>query len=166
MEYASRGVANGGLTTGIIGTSLGALNLLGGLAGGTVNMCPRPAAEFVTKDELRMAQELSGKDAEIALLKADNDTDKKLVDVYAKLETRDKELRQEIAAFKEMQYGINAAQGVTNAQVAANIAVDQQAIAEIKTVLGGITKTVVPITAVCPEPMPAKNSWTAPTATT
>lgn len=33
MEYASRGVANGGLTTGIIGTSISALNLLGGLAG-------------------------------------------------------------------------------------------------------------------------------------
>ena len=33
MEYASRGVANAGLATGIIGTSLGALNALGGLGG-------------------------------------------------------------------------------------------------------------------------------------
>lgn len=27
-------------------------------------------------------------------------------------------------------------------------------------------KLVMPLTSVCPEPMPAKNSWTAPTATT
>ena len=31
MSYASRGVANAGLTTGIIGTALGALNSVGGL---------------------------------------------------------------------------------------------------------------------------------------
>jgi hypothetical protein len=30
--------------------------------------------------------------------------------------------------------------------------------------LNGLTKTVIPITSVCPEPMPALNSWTAPTA--
>ena len=43
-EYAKRGVANAGLTTGIIGTSLGAMsllggagNILGGLLGGNGN---------------------------------------------------------------------------------------------------------------------------------
>lgn len=30
-NYASKGVANAGLATGIIGTSLGALNAIGGL---------------------------------------------------------------------------------------------------------------------------------------
>jgi hypothetical protein len=31
--------------------------------------------------------------------------------------------------------------------------------------LSGLTKTVIPITSVCPEPMPMYNSWTAPTTT-
>lgn len=34
----------------------------------------------------------------------------------------------------------------------------------LATQVAGITKTVVPITAVCPQPMPQHNSWTAPTA--
>jgi len=33
MEYASKGVDNAGLTTGIIGTALGALNGAGGIIG-------------------------------------------------------------------------------------------------------------------------------------
>ena len=111
-----------------------------------------------------MAQQLAGKDSEIAILKADNDTDKKLVDVYAKLESRDKELWQVIMGIKEQACNDRSAQGIVNAQVAANIAVNQSNIAGIQTMLGNLTKTIIPIGNVCPEPMPAKNSWTAPTA--
>lgn len=32
--------------------------------------------------------------------------------------------------------------------------------------LQGLTKLIVPITNVCPQPMPQYNSWTAPTTTT
>jgi hypothetical protein len=32
--------------------------------------------------------------------------------------------------------------------------------------LDGLTKTIIPISNVCPAPMPQYNSWTAPTATT
>jgi hypothetical protein len=32
--------------------------------------------------------------------------------------------------------------------------------------LAALTKTVIPITNVCPEPMAKYNSWTAPTTTT
>lgn len=39
MEYASRAVGNAGLTTGIIGTALGALNGAGGLD--LLNIGPR-----------------------------------------------------------------------------------------------------------------------------
>jgi hypothetical protein len=61
--------------------------------------------------------------------------------------------------------GVNAqlcAQSVVNAQVAANLSCMQGNIATLM----GLTKTIIPITNVCPEPMPALNSWTAPTATT
>ena len=70
MEYASRGVGNAGLTTGIIGTSLGAMSLLGGagnilgnLLGGNGNHC-------------------CGGDGEISLLKANIYGDQKLLEVY------------------------------------------------------------------------------------
>lgn len=39
-------------------------------------------------------------------------------------------------------------------------------IACIQNTLSGITKNVVPITSVCPQPMAQYNSWTAPTTTT
>jgi hypothetical protein len=51
-------------------------------------------------------------------------------------------------------------QAVINSQITANIGCMQGQIA----VLNGLTKTVIPITSVCPEPMPQYNSWTAPTA--
>lgn len=41
MNYASKGVANAGLATGIIGTSLGALNELGGMGALTGVIGPR-----------------------------------------------------------------------------------------------------------------------------
>ena len=53
-------------------------------------------------------------------------------------------------------------QAVVNAQITANISCMQNTIST----LSGLTKTVIPITSVCPEPMPQYNSWTAPTAAT
>ena len=61
--------------------------------------------------------------------------------------------------------GVNAQlcqQAVVNAQVTANLA----CLTNTVNTLSGLTKTVIPITSVCPEPMPQYNSWTAPTATT
>ena len=53
-------------------------------------------------------------------------------------------------------------QSVINAQTVANISCMQNTING----LTALTKTVIPIGNVCPEPMPMYNSWTAPTATT
>jgi hypothetical protein len=39
-------------------------------------------------------------------------------------------------------------------------------IACLQQTVSGITKTIVPATAICPAPMPQFNSWTAPTTTT
>jgi hypothetical protein len=55
-----------------------------------------------------------------------------------------------------------ASQAVVNAQITANLSCLQNSVAA----LSGLTKTVIPIGNVCPEPMPAYNSWTAPTAGT
>ena len=53
-------------------------------------------------------------------------------------------------------------QNVINGQITANLSCMQANIATLM----GLTKTVIPITSVCPEPMPQYNSWTAPTAPT
>ena len=74
MEYTSHSVGTAALTTGIIGTALGALNNMGGLSGilgGTttqrsVDDGDRP----VTRYELNLIREAAAKDNEIAMLKA------------------------------------------------------------------------------------------------
>lgn len=88
-EYAKRGVANAGLTTGIIGTSLGAMsllggagNILGGLFGGNGNHYCGGDGAPVNRYELGLEQANSAKDAEISLLKANIYGDQKLLEVY------------------------------------------------------------------------------------
>lgn len=87
MEYASRGVANAGLTTGIIGTALGAINGAGGLAGilgvGPKAQSTDPGDRPVTRYEMELIRESAKKDDEIVLLKANQNTDNKLAEVHA-----------------------------------------------------------------------------------
>ena len=68
MEYASKAVGNAGLVTGIIGTTLGALDGLGGLTGVLGNRDPNDKP--VTRYEMGLIKESLSKDTEIAQLKA------------------------------------------------------------------------------------------------
>lgn len=147
-EFASIGKGNAALTTGIIGTSLGALNsgLLGNLFGG--GCCSENTG--VTRYELGMEKELAGKDAKISLLEGTIHTDGKILELYQYVDGRMRGIEGQIAQ-----------QAVVNAQVAANLSCMQ---GQIGTLMS-LTKTVVPIDNVCPAPMPQYNSWTAPTAT-
>lgn len=148
-EFASKGVANAGLTTGIIGTAGWLLNGgLGNILGGG-SVCSDN--QMVNRYELGLYQELSAKDSRIGLLEADKYTDQKLADFADRVSERFRSVEAQIAA-----------QAVTNAQITANIACMQQNLAT----LNGLTKTIVPIDNVCPQPMPQHNSWTAPTTTT
>lgn len=163
-EYASKGVAGTALGFGIAGT-VGAL-LNGGLdavraatKNGNGN-CTCSENTAVNRYELNMTQEIGAKDAEISLLKANAYFDQKLVEVYTTLDRRDKELRGLIGKNKDEQYAINMNQAVLNGTTGATISCLQAQVAQLQ----GLTKLVIPATSVCPEPMPAKNSWTAPTA--
>lgn len=154
-EFASKGVANAGLATGIVGTALGVLNgglgnILGGFTNGAcaANVCSENMP--VTRYELEMENKLMGKDSEIALLKSEKYTDEKIVDVYERLSGRIGAVEQQMSA-----------QAVYNATANANLACLQGQVAQLQS----LTKLIVPITSVCPEPMPAKNSWAAPTTT-
>ena len=151
-EYASKGVAGAGLGTGIAGLALGVLN--GGL-GNLLNVgggnCGCNEDHWVNRYESTQSARIAELETEVKLRDAN---------VYTLGEMS--KLRDYVdRRFDGVNASINA-QAVINAQVAANLSCMQ---GNISTLMG-LTKTVIPITSVCPEPMPQYNSWTAPTTTT
>lgn len=147
MEYASKGVAGAGLGLGIAGTALGILNgggMLAGMAGngmgygfGYGNGC------MATMNDLRLSQEVAARDAEIALLKSENDAEKKMVEVYTALDVKTNKIREELQAFKDAQNAVNAQQGIYNATVGSDVR-------ELQRILGQLTRVVIPNGAICP----------------
>jgi hypothetical protein len=136
-HYASKGVAGTGLGLGIAGTALGLLNNgnLGGILGNRTASCSEE--HYVNRYEMKMQQELAAKDSKIALLESNIYVDSKIADVYERLNTKIGGLEAQICQ-----------QGIINAQVAANLSCMQNSI----NALNGLTKLVIPITSVCPEP--------------
>lgn len=149
-EFASKGVAGSGLGLGIAGTALGVLNGgLGNLLGGMGGNCGCNEDHWVNRYE-------AGQSARIAEL----ETEVKLRDANTYTLSEMNKLRDYV---DHRFSGVEAQlcnQAVLNSQITANISCMQGNIATLM----GLTKTIVPITNVCPEPMPALNSWTAPTA--
>jgi hypothetical protein len=151
---ASKGVAGAGLGLGIAGTALGLMNggngcggVLNGLFGGG-NCCHENT--MVNRYELGLEQASAAKDSKIALLESTIHTDGKMLELYQYVDGRLRCIEGQISQ-----------QAVVNAQLTANISCMQGNIATLM----GLTKTIIPITNVCPEPMPQYNSWTAPTTT-
>ena len=151
---ASKGVAGAGLGLGIAGTALGLMNngncggILGGLFGGG-NCCHENS--MVNRYELGLEQTIASKDSKIALLESTINTDGKMLQLYQYVDGRLRGIEGQIAQ-----------QAVINAQLTANVSCMQGNIATLM----GLTKTIIPISNVCPEPMAQYNSWTAPTTTT
>lgn len=179
-DYASKGVAGSGLGLGIAGTALGLLNGgLGNILGsgwGVNNPCaartaavdaaiPAMAAlaagavshgacscnedHTVNRYEASQAARIAELETEVKLRDANTYTDGKMLEMYQYVDGRLRNVESQICQ-----------QAVVNAQVTANISCIQQNL----NVLNGLTKTVIPINNVCPEPMAKYNSWTAPTA--
>ena len=153
MEYASNGKGNLGVTLGAIGTGLSALNGgLGNLLGGCG---PRNGGDgeghVVTRYEAGQAARIAELETEVKLRDANAYTDKKMLELYQYVDGRLRGVEGQISQ-----------QAVVNAQITANIGCMQGQINE----LAAMTKTVIPINNICPEPMARYNSWTAPTTTT
>lgn len=155
MEYASKGVAGAGLGTGIAGLSLGVLNAMGGLGAlnGVLNTrsgaCGCNEDHLVNRYEAGQASRIAELETEVKLRDANTYTDQKILGLYQYIDGKIE--------------GINASicqQNVYNATNNATINCLSQQIA----VLQGLTKTVIPKSSICPEPMDRYNSWTAPTA--
>jgi hypothetical protein len=148
MNFASKGVAGTAL-----GLSIGALGieaLRGGFGnlfgGGTV--CAENVP--INRYELGLSNEITNKDMEIAYLKGRDAAKTDSLELYKYVDGRFRGIEAQIAS-----------QAVVNAQITANLSCLQNSVAA----LSGLTKTVIPITNVCPEPMAKYNSWTAPTTT-
>lgn len=160
VNYSTNGKGNLGVTLGAIGTGLGILgNGLGGIFGNGYTANGQAVPQWVSKEEFTQQQTISSLECENSLLKAEKNTNQKMIEVYERLDTKARNLEKDLAEFK-------ATQGVINAQVGANIAVAQNNIASLQTELGNLTKTIIPIDNVCPQPMKLYNSWTAPTTST
>lgn len=135
MEYASKGVGNAGLTTGIIGTALGALNGVGGIGGIFGNQPKHESDEFVTRYDVNMIREIMEKDRQIALLEADKYTDQKFADFNDRINTR----------FSAVE-GQLAQQAVWNATQTGLIGCIQGQVAQLQS----MTKVVIPNGSVMP----------------
>lgn len=162
MEYASNAKGNTGVALGAVGTGLSLLTGGAGLFGmgrGAGYGCPNQ--NLVTKDEAFMIKEIAYKDSEIALLKAESDSEEKMVEVYKQahaevMNLRDrvddnyKELQKEINDNRRDQDAWNCSQSVANAHMSAAIAANNNSIDCLKHIVNGITAIKVPNTAVCP----------------
>lgn len=163
-DYASKGVAGTGLGLGIAGTALALLNnngcgngVLGGLFGG--NRCGYGALG------LGESQYVASILAENGMLKAENYSDRVAKEVYQQTLADNKQLRQDIRDELALREQITAGkiESLANATTC-NFNAVNTAIANLANTVSGITKVVIPTTAICPEVMPRYNSWTAPTA--
>lgn len=151
-NYASKGVAGSGLGLGIAGTALGLLNGgLGNLLGGVTGNCGCNEDHLINRYEAAQSARIAELETEVKLRDANAYTDKKSLELYAYIDGRLRNVESQICN-----------QAVVNSQLTANISCMQGNIATLM----GLTKTIIPITNVCPEPMPQYNSWTAPTTTT
>ena len=152
----TRAIAGSGLGLGIAGTALGLLN--GGGLGGILGGCGNGwgynngcGNQVVNRYEAQQSARIAELETEVKLRDANTYTLTQLNLLRDYVDRR----------FEGVNASINT-QAVINAQVAANLS----CLTNQVNVLSGLTKTVIPITSVCPEPMPQYNSWTAPTATT
>jgi hypothetical protein len=145
-EYASKGVGAAALTTGIIGATGTGLSVLGGglgkiLGGGGWNNGGGCFESMpVNHYELNQQKEITNRDMEIAYLKGRDAAKTDSLELYKYVDGRFRGIEAQICQ-----------QSVINATLTSNLACLQNQF----NVLQGLTKTVIPITSVCPLPATA-----------
>lgn len=149
-DFASKGVA--GTALGLGAGALGVQLLNGGLGG----LFGARTGEVCCHEDHHVNRYEAAQSARIAEL----ETEVKLRDANVYTLGEMGKLRDYVDKKFDAVNTQLCQQAVINSQITANIGCMQGQIA----VLNGLTKTVIPITSVCPEPMPQYNSWTAPTA--
>ena len=184
-EYTSVGVGNAGLATGIIGTSLGVLNGMGGIAG-LLGATPKAGGSCAD------TREIADLKMKLALEQANNYSDKSNVEVFKqaiamsnavdeKQNANFKTIAEAVAELDKnaavnqaridclaasLQKDIEAAKAEARNAIALEserrVAGDQGLYGYVNaTFVPG--KLVMPKENICPEFMDRYNSWTAPT---
>lgn len=183
-DYASKGVGTAGLTTGIIGTSLAGLLTLGQHSSLFGNGNSNKISELMAENSMLKSENYAdkiGKEVYAQSLKDNNDLRtemyafiKPLADEAAankvtiatiqatqQAEIEKNALREQLIKSEIEKSSLLSAQGIQGLQ--AQINCTNGNLFNLKQTVECITKTIIPITSVCPEPMPAKNAWVAPT---
>lgn len=166
-EYASKALATTGTVLG--GTSLG-LNLLNGSLGALFGGGCNHHANSMTLA-------LSEKDSKIARLESEKYSDSKTQELYNYTVSQNEKLSNFLCGLDKRVTAVEVSAPLREqiidgkiAQVADKAAcccnTTNAALANLSAVVNSITKTIIPIGSVCPQPMPALNSWTAPTTAT
>lgn len=151
-DYASKGVANGGLITGVVGTTLAALPLLTG-NGGLFNGTSGSNRYGYGALGLGEAQYVASILAENGMLKAENYSDRVAKEVYQQTLADNKQLRQDIRDELALREQITAGKVESLANVTnCGFNAVNTAIANLANTVNGVTKTVIPISAICPAP--------------
>ena len=134
-EFASRGVGAAGLTTGIIGTSLGALNsgVLGNVFGNAAHKCPENSG--VNRYELGLQQRIAALESGIALRDANIYNDSKILETYKYFDGKIEAINARLAEQAVFNATQTAAMNCMGGQIAQ---------------LFALTKLVVPNSSVCP----------------
>lgn len=152
-NVTSAGVGGAGLGLGIAGTALGLLNgnggnILGGLFGGG-NNCNTLMSELAREKAERFAEKTGS-------------------EIYNAMFSQYKELAQATTNIDKRVSALEVAgplrEQLLNQRIDCCCNSISSGLAALQNVVANITKTIVPITSVCPQPMPEFNSWTAPTA--
>lgn len=135
MEYSSNAKGNAGLTTGIIGTALGALNsgVLGGVNLGGGMTCSEN--NYINRYELSQAQRISELETEVKLRDANFYAINEVNNLRNYVDERVIKLEKEICDQKVYNATANGAISCIQGQIAQ---------------LMGLAKLVVPNSSVCP----------------
>lgn len=104
MEYASKGVGTAALTTGIIGTTLGALEGVGGISGLLGNKNMSEGDRPVTRYEMGLIKESISKDNEITLLKAQQYTDQAVMGIQGQIANQNAWNAAQMVNIQNLQY--------------------------------------------------------------
>lgn len=155
-NVTSAGVGGAGLGLGIGGVALGLLNsansgngLLGNLFGGGNNNCNALMSELAKEKAERFAEKTGS-------------------EIYNAMFSQYKELAQQTTAIDKRVSALEVAgplrEQLLNQRIDCCCNSMNAGLSALQATVANITKTIVPITSVCPQPMPQYNSWTAPTA--